>query len=147
MAWEEWEQLKARAAERGGARLQSDQLPAGRGGSTGDLVSDRPAWNRAGEDIGALREDIGKAVARLRDSQAGLGGGTGCLTAAAQKDVHSSWEAYVGKVGGRCGKLSDLLVKAGSEQLKTDQAVEAEIAKLVVAYADTPPVGGRYMGR
>ncbi|MFJ8546962.1 hypothetical protein ACIRFH_34315 [Streptomyces sp. NPDC093586] len=147
MAWDEWERLKAEAAERGGTRMQLNQLPADQGGSTGDLVSDKAAWNKAGTDIGSLREDIGKATAKLKDGQTGLGSDTGCLTAAAQKDVYSSWETYVEKVSGRCGKLSGLLAKAGSDQLKTDQAVEAEIAKLVVAYTDTPAVGGQDKGR
>ncbi|WP_077800326.1 hypothetical protein [Streptomyces sp. JHA26] len=147
MAWDEWEQLKAAAAERDSAQMQLNQLPAERSGGTGDLISNKPAWTRAGTDIGSLREDIGKATAKLKDGQTGLGSDTGCLTAAAQKDVYSSWETYVEKVSGRCGKLSGLLVKAGNDQLKTDQSVEAELTKLVVTYADTPPVGGQDKGR
>ncbi|MFD8202714.1 hypothetical protein [Streptomyces sp. NPDC059701] len=117
MAWDEWERLKAAAAERNGAQMQLNQLPAEQSGGTGDLISNKPAWTKSGTDIGSLREDISKATARLEDGQTGLGSDTGCLTAAAQKDVYDSWHTYVAKVGGRCGKLSGLLVKAGNDQL------------------------------
>ncbi|MBL3671078.1 hypothetical protein JL475_35115 [Streptomyces sp. M2CJ-2] len=147
MAWDEWEQLKTAAAERQSAQMQLNQLPADPGGGTGTLISNRSAWTKAGTDIGSLREDIGKATAKLKDGQTGLGKESGCLTAAAQKDVHASWETYVKNVSGRCGKLSGLLVKAGNDQRQTDESVEAEIAKLEVAYADTPAVGGQGKGR
>ncbi|MFE5601989.1 hypothetical protein ACFQ8O_22680 [Streptomyces coelicoflavus] len=147
MAWDEWEQLKAAAAERHGTHMQLNQLPADRGASEGDLISNKPAWTRIGTDVGSLREDISKATAKLKDGQTGLGSDSGCLTAAAQKDVHESWATYVERLSGRCGKLSGLLVKAGTDQVRTDESVEAEVAKLNVAYADTPAVGGQGQGR
>ncbi|MGP3735615.1 hypothetical protein ACTWJ9_20855 [Streptomyces sp. GDS52] len=147
MAWDEWEQLKTAAAERQSAQIQLDQSPADPGGRAGTLISSKSAWTKAGTDIGSLREDIGKATAKLKDGQSGLGSDAGCLAAAAQKDVHASWEIYVKNVSGRCGKLSSLLVKAGNDQRQTDESVEAEIARLEVAYADTPAVGGQDKGR
>lgn len=143
MAWEEWEQLKSAAAEQHAAQMQLNHVPLDPGGGTGTLVSNKPAWSKAGQDVGSLREDIGKAVAKLVDGQKGLGEDAGCLTAAAQKDVHDSWETYVKNVSARCGKLSGLLEKAGNDQLKTDEAIEVEIGNLKVEYADTPPVGGK----
>lgn len=144
MAWEEWEQLKSAAAEQHGAQMQLNQVPLDPGGSGGGtLVSNKPAWSKAGRDVGSLRDDIGKAMGKLTDGQQGLGEDAGCLTAAAQKDVHTSWETYVKKVSGRCGKLSGLLEKAGNDQLKTDEAIEAEIGNLKVEYGDTPAVGGK----
>ncbi|MFF8099639.1 hypothetical protein ACF07S_07650 [Streptomyces sp. NPDC016640] len=147
MAWDEWEQLKTAAAEQHTAHMRLNQLPADQGGGTADLISNKPVWTRAGTDIGSLREDISKAAAKLKDGQTGLGSDTGCLTAAAQKDVHASWETYVKNVSGRCEKLSGLLVKAGNDQVRTDESVEDEIKKLDVAYADTPAVGGQDKGR
>ncbi|MFH9860559.1 hypothetical protein [Streptomyces sp. NPDC017202] len=144
MAWEEWEQLKSAAAEQHGTRMQLNHVPLDPGGSSGGtLVSNKPAWSKAGRDVGSLRDDIGKAMGKLTDGQQGLGEDAGCLTAAAQKDVHTSWETYVKKVSGRCGKLSGLLEKAGNDQLKTDEAIEAEIGNLKVEYGDTPTVGGK----
>ncbi|MFF9057353.1 hypothetical protein ACF09K_01425 [Streptomyces sp. NPDC014882] len=144
MVWEEWEQLKSAAAEQHGTRMQLNQVPLDPGGSGGGtLVSNKPAWSKAGRDVGSLRDDIAKAVGKLTDGQQGLGEDAGCLTAAAQKDVHTSWETYVKKVSGRCGKLAGLLEKAGNDQLRTDEAIEAEIGNLKVEYGDTPAVGGK----
>ncbi|WP_327318243.1 hypothetical protein [Streptomyces sp. NBC_01235] len=143
MAWDEWEQLKSAAAEQHAAQMQLNHVPLDPGGGTGTLVSNKPAWSKAGQDVGSLREDISKAMGKLTDGQKGLGEDAGCLTAAAQKDVHDSWETYVKNVSGRCGKLSALLEKAGTDQLKTDEAIEVEIGNLKVEYADTPAVGGK----
>jgi hypothetical protein len=150
MAWDEWEQLKADAAERSTGRMQIDHLadPVGGGGAVpGKLRSDKAAWSRAGADVGGLRDDISKALAKLEDAQKGLGKDSGCLTAAAQREVHTSWERYVGNVSGRCEKLSGLLEKVGDDQLRTDEAISAEIAKLKTEYKDTPAVGGQPKGR
>ncbi|SHH89125.1 hypothetical protein [Streptomyces sp. 3214.6] len=143
MAWEEWEQLKSAAAEQHAAQMQLNHVPLDPGGGTGTLVSNKPAWSKAGQDVGSLREDISKALGKLTDGQKGLGEDAGCLTAVAQKDVHDSWETYVKNVSARCGKLSALLEKAGNDQLKTDEAIEVEIGNLKVEYADTPAVGGK----
>jgi hypothetical protein len=143
VAWDEWEQLKSAAAEQHAAQMQLNHVPLDPGGGTGTLVSNKPAWSKAGQDVGSLREDISKALGKLTDGQKGLGEDAGCLTAAAQKDVHDSWETYVKNVSARCGKLSALLEKAGNDQLKTDEAIEVEIGNLKVEYADTPAVGGK----
>ncbi|MEU3981404.1 hypothetical protein AB0F77_15040 [Streptomyces sp. NPDC026672] len=150
MAWEEWEQLKAVAAERHATQMQLDQLPADRGapnsGASGggvlNLRSDKAAWTKAGEDVGSLRENLDKAWAKMELGQTGLGKGTGCLTAAAQQDVYDSWKRYVSDVGGVCDGLAGVLGKAGHDQLRTDEAVEAEIAKLRTDYYGDPPADG-----
>ncbi|MGW1806489.1 hypothetical protein [Streptomyces sp. NPDC002078] len=150
MAWDEWEQLKAAAAERSAGRMQIDHLadPVGGGGGVpGKLRSDKAAWTKAGADVGGLRDNISKALAKLEDAQKGLGKDSGCLTAVAQREVHTSWQHYVGNVSGRCEKLSDLLEKVGNDQLRTDEAISAEIAKLRTEYKDTPGVGGQSKGR
>ncbi|QNP69688.1 hypothetical protein IAG44_09695 [Streptomyces roseirectus] len=140
MAWDEWEQLKGAAAERAGTRLNS--LPSDAAGS-GKLVSNRPVWTKAGQDVGALREDVTKALGQLSGGQQGLGADAGCETAGAQKQVYDSWARYVKDVGGRCEKLGALLGKAGSDLQKTDDSVLIDVQNLKVAYADTSAVGGK----
>jgi hypothetical protein len=147
MAWEEWEQLKSAAAEQHGAQMQLNHVPLDPGGSGGTLVSNKPAWSKAGSDVGLIREDLSKVEVKLADGQKGLGEDAGCMTAASQKAVHESWEKYVKNVGARCGKLSGLLEKVGNDQLKTDEAIEAEIGNLKVQYADTAVLGGQDDGR
>ncbi|MFG2882325.1 hypothetical protein ACGFYV_08375 [Streptomyces sp. NPDC048297] len=154
MAWEEWEQLKATAVERQSARMQLNHVlidpggtSSGGGGVPGKLRSDKAAWSTAGNDVGDLRDNAGKALTKLNDGQKGLGKDSGCLTAAAQREVHTSWERYVGDVSGRCEKLAGLLEKVGNDQLRTDEAIKAEIAKVKTEYEDTPAVGGQSRGR
>ncbi|MEX3103736.1 hypothetical protein DF268_42695 [Streptomyces sp. V2] len=141
MSWDEWEQLKSAAAERT-THMQLNQYPSDAAGS-GTLVSDRPVWTKAGQEVGAFREDIAKALGHLSDGQDGLGTDAGCLTAGAQKEVHDSWARYVKDVGGRCGKLAALLGKAGGDLSQTDDGVLVDIQNLRTAYADTPAVGGK----
>ncbi|MEV7286861.1 hypothetical protein AB0O01_20210 [Streptomyces sp. NPDC093252] len=155
MAWEEWEQLKAAAADRHTTHMQLNQLPADQGptgsGAGGHgvlkLRSDRAAWTKAGESVGLLRGDLDKAWGEMELGQTGLEKGTGCLTAAAQQDVHDSWKRYVKDVGGVCDGLADVLEKAGNDQLRTDEAIKTEIAKLRTDYYGDEPADGLAMGR
>lgn len=153
MAWEEWEQLKAQVAERHTTQMQLNQMPAdlGSGGSsgggvTGKLRSDRSAWSKAGGDVSDLRANLGKARTKLQDGQTGLGKDLGCLTAAAQRDVYSSWERRLKDISELCDGLAGVLEKTGNDQLRTDEAIEAAIASLKVG-SDDAAAGGSGKGR
>ncbi|MCX4576596.1 hypothetical protein OHB41_26175 [Streptomyces sp. NBC_01571] len=156
MAWDEWEQLKTAAVERHTTQMQLNQLPADPGGSTSggssvgadELRSDKAAWTKAGEGVGSLREDLGKAWAKAESGQTGLEKGAGCLTAAAQKGVYDSWRRYVKDVSGVCDGLAGVLEKTGNDQLRTDEVIEAEIAKLKSKYyEDAPASRGQAKGQ
>ncbi|ARF73967.1 hypothetical protein ACIOD0_07775 [Kitasatospora albolonga] len=167
MPWEEWEQLKQDASQRqeGGTEpgeqtgMRLNQLPpedrpgtgpatgAGTSSVTGGVKSTKKAWNDAGAGVGALREPLDKAVGKLRDGQQGLGADDGCLTAGAQKTVHTSWDRYVKDLGKRCGSVKGILEKTGHDLLLTDQAVVGEFGKIKTEYADTPGLGGKSAGR
>ncbi|MFI9805752.1 hypothetical protein ACIHEJ_15530 [Streptomyces sp. NPDC052301] len=146
MAWDEWEQLKTAAANGPGTHMELNHVPSDPGVS-GTLLSNKPAWSKAGQAVGSLSGSITAALERLTDGQKGLVAETGCQTSGAQKEVHDSWDRYVKAVSGRCTRLSDLLEKAGTDLLKTDESVKAEIGNLKVDYADTPTVGGQGKGR
>jgi hypothetical protein len=152
MAWDEWEQLKADAATRGGpARMQLNQVADPGGSSTSSvtegLKSTKAAWNKAGEGVGGLREGIGKALTKLADGQKGLGDEAGCLTAGAQQDVYGSWARYVKSVNERCGSVKEVLEQVGHDLLLTDEGVRAAFGNIELKYADTPAVGGQGSGR
>lgn len=155
MAWDEWEQLKADAAERLSAHMELNHLadanggggadtsgPAVNGRSAAELKSNKATWTKAGHDTGLLRGEIKKALGQLSDGQHGLGSTSGCLTAGAQHEVYDSWHRYMTSVSKRCGRMADLLQKVGSDHLKTDDAVRAVIDGMKSDYRDTPPVGG-----
>ncbi|WP_405796903.1 hypothetical protein [Streptomyces sp. NBC_01506] len=144
MAWEEWQGLKADAEARGSTQTQLDQTPSDPGsGPSESLKSEKKAWVTAGEGVTGLKGDIGKALAKLDDGQAGLGDTAGCQSAAAQKELYDSWKKYIADVSSRCGALGGLLEKAGHDLSKTDQAVMTELDQLKMEYADTEAVGGQ----
>lgn len=154
MAWDEWEQLKTRAAERRPVGTRIDHLPDPNGGGggatssvTGGLKSTKAAWNKAGEGVDGLREGIGKALHRLEDGQKGLNVDEGCRCTGAQKDVYDSWARYVKSVDERCGSIKDVLEKVGHDLLGTDEAVRSAFAAIDTKYADTPAIGGHGTGR
>ncbi|MFF9566663.1 hypothetical protein [Streptomyces sp. NPDC014685] len=151
MAWDEWEKIKADVTDRQSATMQLNHVPVESGVSagtvSGGLRSSKKAWLTAGEGVGSLRKGLGAALTDLEDGQAGLGAVTGCLSAAAQKDVYDSWKKYAEDVSERCGSLQRLLGQAGSDQLKTDEAVKEEIDGLARKYADTDAADGRSKGR
>ncbi|MET8693691.1 hypothetical protein ABZV65_14285 [Streptomyces bauhiniae] len=150
MAWDEWEQVKAAAAERQNAHMRLNQLPADQGSSStggsfgppaGELRSDKAAWSKAGQGVGDLGDNVGKALTKLEDGQTGLSKASGCLTATAQHGVHSSWKRRVKDIGALCDGLAGVLEKTGNDQLRTDEAVKAQIARLAGDAA--PEHGGR----
>ncbi|MFI9631027.1 hypothetical protein [Streptomyces sp. NPDC052042] len=151
MAWDEWEQLKTAAVERHTTQMQLNQLPTDLRGSTsggsrggaGDLRSDKAAWTKAGEGVGSLRKTLDKAWTKAELGQTGLGKESGYLTAAAQQDVYDSWRRYVKDVGEVCDELANVLEKSGNDQLRTDEAIKAEIAKLKTEHYEDPPAGGQ----
>jgi hypothetical protein len=153
MAWDEWEQLKAAAVERNSTQMQLNQLPADQGGTSsggggaGKLRSDKAAWTKAGEGVGSLREDLGQAWVKVELGQTGLGKGSGCLTAAAQQEVYDSWRRYVKDVSEVCDGLAGVLEKTGNDQLRTDEAIKAEIAKLKIEYYEGTHAGGQAKGQ
>nr|BFD84877.1 hypothetical protein StreXyl84_42780 [Streptomyces sp. Xyl84] len=153
MAWDEWEQLKADAAARGGSeKVHIDQVADPGGGNvtssvTDGLKSTKAAWNKAGEGVGGLRDEIGKALAKLSDGQRGLGDDAGCLTAGAQQMVCSSWARYLKSVSERCGGVKEVLDQVGHDLLLTDEGVRAAFGNVDLKYADTPALGGHGSGQ
>ncbi|WBO64424.1 hypothetical protein [Streptomyces camelliae] len=149
MSWDEWEQLKADAAARGGsARMQLNHLadPAGGGSSavsSDRLKSDKKVWAKVGGDVKGLQDDIRKALGKLDDGQSGLGGGAGCESAAAQNELFHSWKKYVADVSGRCEGLGGLLERSGRDLSMSDADVRAELEKIKLKYQDTAAVGGQ----
>ncbi|GAA4902029.1 hypothetical protein ACFPM3_28140 [Streptomyces coeruleoprunus] len=148
MGWDEWEQLKAEAAARGSTQMRLNQHGAGDGGGAGgsgseNLRSDKRAWAKAGEGVKGLGEPVGKALTQLSEGQTGLGETAGCQSAAAQKELYESWQAYVKNVRDRCTSLSGLLEAAGHDLSKTDASLKGELEAITARYKDTEAVGGQ----
>ncbi|MFC9888531.1 hypothetical protein ACFW3A_11650 [Streptomyces pilosus] len=152
MAWDEWEQAKAASVERHSAKTQLNQLPVDRGGAGpgggGDrLRSDKAAWTKAGEGISSLRTDLGKALRKAETGQSGLDKDAGWRTSVAQKDVYDSWKRYAKDMGELCEALAQVLERTGDDQLRTDEAIKTEIARLRAEHYGTPTADDPAKGR
>ncbi|KPC61317.1 hypothetical protein ADL29_24925 [Streptomyces chattanoogensis] len=148
MAWDEWEQLKAEAAERATTGMQLNSAWPPSDPSAGSrLKSEKRVWSKAGDDLKGLKDDLGKAATKLREGQQGLGDTAGCRSAAAQKELYESWEKYVDKVRGRCGALGALLERSGHDLSMPDSEVKDELDRISLRYKDTEAVGGQAKGK
>lgn len=152
MAWDEWEQLKRDNVERHGQQMHLNQLPPEdrlpTSGVTGGLKSVKQVWNKAGEDVGGLADDVRRALDKLEAGQSGLTDNeAGCLTAGAQNEVYDSWTRYLKGVSDRCGSVRDVLQQVGHDLLLTDDAVRTALTSIDTEFADTAAVGGHGSGR
>ena len=136
MAWEEWEQLKASAAERQSTGVQLNQLPANSGGSApsgrgnggGDrLKHSAQPWNRAAKTADDLRISTNTTRTTLTTAHAGVAGGlTGLASLAELKGVLTSWEERLGAVRDECESLEPRLRTVGKELVGVDAGVAAK---------------------
>ncbi|MFF3177116.1 hypothetical protein ACFVQ0_31365 [Streptomyces sp. NPDC057900] len=145
----ELEQLKDGAATPS-THMRLNHLQAGDGGggsASADLKSTKRAWAQAGDGTKGLAVPIGSALRKLEDGQAGLGEAADCLSAAAQRELYTSWHKYVADVRKRCTSLGDLLASSGRDLSKTDESLKTELDALKSKYTDTPAVGGQSKGK
>ncbi|MBN0047891.1 hypothetical protein JS756_28025 [Streptomyces actuosus] len=122
MAWDEWEQLKAQAAERQSTHMRLNQLPAdgGGGGGGGDLVVHQDDLGAVGHDAHLLFEDVRKE-ADISTAGAGKDGAGSTAQAASALDTHNFatgaalhktvevWSSQLKSVLQACAHISDHL--------------------------------------
>ncbi|MFD5199805.1 hypothetical protein ACFWM7_06505 [Streptomyces sp. NPDC058375] len=137
MAWDEWEQLKAEAAQRHTVQVRLNQVGEGPDEGLGGVRSSKVSWTRAGESVGKLAGNARKALSELKHEQSGAAVNAEVLSGAAQKGVYRSWSKYITRVRDRCVALQDLLEKTGNDQFKNDDAVRAAFDGLAKKYEDT----------
>ncbi|MFF1453450.1 hypothetical protein ACFVYF_35735 [Streptomyces sp. NPDC058274] len=139
MAWEEWEQLKAQAAERQPTRMRLNQLaPEGGGGGTGDLVVHQDDLGAVGHEANILYGDLSKE-ADIAGAGAGKDGAGSTMQAAATLKSHGFetgsalettveiWTSQVKSVLQACAHISNHL--DFSQKLHTQD--DAKIAAVV----------------
>ncbi|MBT2526862.1 amino acid ABC transporter permease [Streptomyces sp. ISL-99] len=131
MAWDEWEQLKAEAAQRQSANMQLNQLPSSGGGGSGGADrlkhTDKP-WTDAAGIAGALRTSTATAKNELHDAHAGIESGTeGLDSVGALKGVLRSWEERLEAVRDECNYLESALRGVVKAQGASDARVKSSI--------------------
>ncbi|MFJ2111011.1 MULTISPECIES: hypothetical protein [unclassified Streptomyces] len=114
MAWDEWEQLKARAADRQSTQMRLNQLPAegggGGGGGQGDLKASQTDLAAVGSSAFKLFEGLGQygrdawsssqtAAKDLTTQKFELGGGL--------HHVQEQWEKQLRSLLDACAHISN----------------------------------------
>lgn len=135
MAWDEWEQLKASAAQ----RMQIDHLadPGGGGGggargSSGrlgpDLKASQGPWTKASGVAQDLRTVTNAALTELKTAHEGVKGGTdGFASTAALDEILETWEKRLTSVRNECDRLHGALAKTGRDFGEVDPAVAGKV--------------------
>ncbi|GBP99951.1 hypothetical protein SSP531S_13550 [Streptomyces spongiicola] len=144
MAWDEWERIKASAAERQSTGTRPDGLPPERGddgpsGTAGGarLKHTAQPWNRAAATAGILGAGTRRARTELTASHTGTAGGVpGLSSLASLHGVLHSWENRLAAVEDECRGLEPALRRAGRDLVAVDHEVG------VTATAVRVPRGG-----
>lgn len=134
MAWDEWEQLKAQAADRQTTRMQINHLPAGGAGSgESDLRIDDAPWTSAAGVAKELRTSTHDGLTELQGSDDGIGAGAegfGCT--AALKEIQPTWEARLEAVRDECDRLNGTLGKVGKSFGEVDHGVKDKVGPVQI---------------
>lgn len=144
MAWDEWEQLKAGAAQRHSERMRIDHLAdpvdGGGGGTKGpsagsgpDLKASKGPWTRASGVAHELRTATNLGLNDLKAAHEGVKGGTdGFTSTAALDEILLTWEKRLTSVRDECDRLNGALAKTGRDFGETDSAVAGDVGKVPV---------------
>ncbi len=135
MGWEEWDQLKAKAADRHSTRMQLNQYPAdqGGGGTQGDLVVGH-------KDL----EEVGKAAHELFDhfttysgharaaSEAAAGGlkGEGFALGGALEHVTQRWSEQTKTLLDACAHISNHLRYTRNQHDADDSYIAGAVSSI-----------------
>ncbi|MFH8728138.1 hypothetical protein [Streptomyces termitum] len=105
MAWREWEELKAEAAEQQPARMRLNQADGGSGGPGGGgvLGSVPPKKKKAADTIETTLEPGTRKAGDVADESTGAAvrAFTGWETATGIKKAHEKWDEQVKRLMGR----------------------------------------------
>jgi len=139
---DEWARIKRdRADGEAGMQLASAHAEGGHP-PAGQVKSDMAAWSKAAGSVAALRGDIKKATNAMDRGEKGVPG-HGVRSAAAEQEVHGSWQRYLNALSGKCGAIQGALSTAGKGHDRNDQSVSSSFTGLDKRYKDTPAVGGQ----
>ncbi|MFD5965916.1 hypothetical protein ACFWGR_06770 [Streptomyces sp. NPDC060311] len=129
MAWEEWEQIKAEAAQQQPTRMQLNQLPGNVGGDTspGDLVVHDDELGKLGNMAYDLLSQVSTDADMARPStftasnalfNDGLDMGSALL------EVHDGWNTQLGTLKEACAHISNHLDFTRARHAEDESYVE-----------------------
>ncbi|ARP70924.1 hypothetical protein LK07_15405 [Streptomyces pluripotens] len=135
MAWDEWDQLTAGAAQ----RMQIDHLAGpGGGGSNGssggpapDLKASQGPWTKASGIAQELQTATHAALTEIQTAHESIKGGTdGFASTAALNEILPTWEKRLASVRNECDRLHGALAKTGRDFGEFDPAVAGKLSRI-----------------
>ncbi|NEB73822.1 amino acid ABC transporter permease [Streptomyces sp. SID14478] len=139
MAWDEWEQLKADAAERHTTQMQlnSTQGDGGfaksAGGGVDILEHSRGPWASAARTSDDLHGSTTAARSDLAKAHDGMGGGLeGLASITSVKAVSKSWQDRLGRVRDECRSLEPKLRQVAIDLGEADAEVSNKAKAVTV---------------
>ncbi|MEV0735455.1 amino acid ABC transporter permease [Streptomyces sp. NPDC050549] len=150
MAWDEWEQMKAAAAERHSTHMQLNQMVPDSGGSapasgaktgtgddSGSLRHTNGPWGRAADTADDLKTSTESTKKSLQSSHTGVSSGaSGLASLSALKTVLTSWENRLEAVRDECESLDPKLRAVAKDMGETDSTVAAKARAVHVSEGD-----------
>ncbi|MDX5567113.1 amino acid ABC transporter permease [Streptomyces sp. ID05-04B] len=147
MAWDEWEQVKAAAAERHSTHMQLNQLLADQGGGaptggtksgsdggSGTLRHSNGPWTHAAGTSNELKISTESTRTSLQSGHTGVStGAVGLGSLAALKTVLTTWEKRLEAVRDECESLEPKLRAVAKDMGELDSAVAAKARAVPVS--------------
>jgi hypothetical protein len=134
VAWDEWEQLKSDAVERGAARMQLNQAPAagGSGGaSNGDLVVHDDQLAKLGNTAYELRQQFAtdSDFARPSTFTASIDlFNDGLDMGSALTELHDAWNSQTGTLKEACAHISNHFDFTRAQHSKDEVHIRTEMS-------------------
>ncbi|MGV9357302.1 hypothetical protein [Streptomyces misionensis] len=133
MAWDEWEQLKAGAAQR---MLVDHLADSGGGGSSSphagssyDLKASKGPWTKASSVAKDLQTVTNAGLTELKTAHEGVKGGTdGFSSTVALSEILPTWEKRLTSVRDECDRLRGALALTGRDFGEIDPAVADKVS-------------------
>ncbi|MFE2035885.1 hypothetical protein ACFXBB_22025 [Streptomyces scopuliridis] len=134
MAWDEWQELKAAAAERSSQNMRLNQLPADGGGAgtggQGDLVVRDDELGKLGDMAYGLREGLRKDADHARpntfDASIELFN-DGLAMGSALTELHDAWNSQLATLKEACAHISNHLDYSRAQHAKDEVKVLTEM--------------------
>ncbi|MFJ3993119.1 amino acid ABC transporter permease [Streptomyces sp. NPDC090032] len=134
MSWDEWDQLKADAAQRQTTHMQINSLqgeggyakPSGTAGGAGRLKHKSGPWTKAAGTADDLQTTTSTCRVELRSAHEGMGSGLeGLASLGSLKIVLNSWEERLQSVREECSSLEPKLRQVAVDLGEVDAEVGA----------------------
>ncbi|QNP71096.1 amino acid ABC transporter permease [Streptomyces roseirectus] len=123
MAWDEWEQLKAQAAERHTSHTRLNSASADGSGGTGTLKHKGGPWTKAAGTADELQTSTVTSGVDLRAAHDGISGSLeGLVSLSTLKTVLTSWDERLSAVRDECGDLEPKLRQVAKDMGEVDAA-------------------------